>query len=102
MRVCFVLTIVATFVLLGVGPAAATDGAAWAARARQMLNTGHVNERSRGAGVVEIFLRGAEGDVNVLRRLTGRNNEQMYIGVHLSLLGRGARSASRYHGTRSR
>lgn len=83
--------------------AAAADGAAWASKARQMLNTGHVNERSGGAGVIEIFLRGAQGDADALRRFTGRNNEQMFIGVHLSLLSEGAPSASRDHGgTRSR
>lgn len=71
--------------------AAAADGAAWAARARQLLNTVHVNERpGDGAGVVEIFLRGGLGDAGALRRLTGRNNEQLAIGVHLSLLGEGA------------
>lgn len=74
--------------------AAAADGAAWAARARQVLNTAHVNERPEGGGgVVEIFLRGARGDVRTLRRLTGRNNEQVALGVHLSLVGEGGRAA---------
>lgn len=72
--------------------AAATDGATWAAKARQMLNTAHVNERpGGGGGIVEIFLRGARENARTLRRLTGRNNEQLTIGVHLSLVGEGGR-----------
>lgn len=68
---------------------AAADGPAWATKARALLNRAHVRERplggDGGGGVIDIFYQGVKGDAGTLRRLTGRNNEKVALGVHLVL-----------------
>lgn len=69
---------------------AAVD-AEWPGRARNMLNHTHVKERPPAGrmdgGVVDIFLHGFEVNARTLRRLSGRSNEQLALGIHMTLGG---------------
>lgn len=69
---------------------AAAD-AEWPGRARDMLNRTHVKERPPAGradgGVIDIFLHGFEVNIKTLRRLSGRSNEQLALGIHMTLGG---------------
>lgn len=74
----------------GVVGAAAAAHTEWANKARAMLSprsgaTPHPSTTSEG--VTAMFLRAAREDAGTLRRLSGRNTEQVTLGIHLSLLG---------------
>lgn len=68
---------------------AAVAGLGWANDARALLNSAHVMEQpgDTGAGVIQMFWRGARANAETIASLTGRNVERMALTVHLVLVG---------------
>ena len=73
--------------LAGMFGAAADAG--WPRQARMLLNNKHIRERptgnGAGGGVLDIFFQGAQRDIDTLRRLSGRTNDLLALGVHMVL-----------------